>query len=318
MPIVKKVIRCTRTAAWWGAIGLVLLFGGKRLADQIIIRSLRAPLPAIPVTVEPARTTDHGPFVEERFTFATATDEPVPVIASIPAGDDHQRWPAIIFLYGIGMQMDFSDELAEAMTEAGFAFFVMEQYGRGDRRLEQGSIPAEIAGLRRRLVLTIQETRRLVDVLSQRPDIDPDRIYLWGASFGAMTGSAAMAYDKRIRAGVMTAGAGDLYRMATHSPRLTREGNRVVMRGLGLFLAELLRPFDPVRHVGAIAPRPLLFQNALQDEYFPPETIRAFHDAAGEPKTVNWHDSPHSRPGREVVAAIARDGLEWLTAQDPR
>ena len=60
-----------------------------------------------------------------------------------------------------------------------------------------------------RAAKTVNETRRLIDYLSAHPDIDPQRIYLVGASYGAVTGSIVMAKDKRLRAGVLVYGGGD-------------------------------------------------------------------------------------------------------------
>ncbi len=295
-------------------IGLLLIFGAKRVSDIVMEHRLRKPLPDKAVPVVWDKIVDRGRLEEHRFTFEPRNGEHIPVVGSIPSGRE-EEWPAIVFLYGIGMRMQFSDVLAEAMTDAGFALFVMEQYGRGERRSARRSIIGEIAALRRRTVMTIQETRQLAEIIAAHPNIDAGRIYLWGASFGAITGSVAMAYDDRFKAGVLTAGAGDLYQL-TKSPRLAREGHPVLMRGIAHILAELLRPFDPMRHVGAISPRPLLFQNALHDEYFPPETVHALHESAGQPKDVQWIDTSHSNPGRDAIEQIVLDGLAWLEKQD--
>ncbi len=281
---------------------------------MVVMSNLQADLPEKDLNVQALAGESHESFVEHRFVFEAVPGERVPVAGSVPLPDD-RRYPAIIFLYGIGMEMDFPHEIAHAMTEAGFAIFVMEQYGRGERHVDRGAVLAEIATLRKRLSLTILETRRLVDVLQSRPDIDPEHIYLWGASFGAMTGAASMAYDQRIRAGVFTAAAGDLPRIAAGSPRLDDADGIRWQRGIARILAEILRPFDPIRHVGSISPRPVLFQNAKQDEIFPPETVKALHDAAGQPKEIRWFESPHSRPPREIIEMVVEDGLSWLREQ---
>jgi dienelactone hydrolase len=294
-------------------MALVALFAAKRVGDGFVERTLRAPPAATPVRLEAEPPEVCEGYTIHRFSFEGVPGERVPVLGVVPGGTG-KRHPAIIFLYGIGMKTGFSHEIAKTVTDAGCALFVPEQYGRGQRKVARRALPLEVLQIRRRLALTILETRRLAGILSDRPDIDPDRICLWGVSLGAMTAFPVTAHDRRIAGGIFTAAAGDLPRIALDSAYLRRPDGKLWERGAALIAAEVLRPFDPIRHVDRIAPRPVLFQNASRDEIFPRSAVEALYDAAGEPKEIHWFDSPHDRPERATVEALIRDGIEWLRA----
>ena len=295
------------------ALAVVLMCAAKRIGDRMVERTLRAPPAATPLRMETEPVETFDGFTLHRFSFEGVPGERVPVMGVVPTAPAG-RHPAIIFLYGIGMKMDFSPDIAKALTDSGHAVFVPEQYGRGQRKVAKRALPLQILTIRRRLALTVLETRRLMDILADRPDVDPDRIYLWGVSLGAMTGCSVVAYDRRIAGGIFTAAGGDLAEIAKHSPHLRRPDAKAWERVAALAVAEMFRPFDPIRHIGRIAPRPVLLQNATRDEVFPRSAVEALYGAADPPKDLHWFDSPHDRPSRETVEALLRDGFEWLGA----
>ena len=316
LPIVRRALKVLPVVV----AGIVLLFAAKRAGDFFVLQTIRSPLPPAPLRVTLQSSENQGSYRVQKFTFEGSPGETVPVMAVIPT-EPGRRYPAIIFLYGIGMKMGFNTEIkevADAVTRAGFALFVPEQYGRGERRGKKRKGLEEFLAVRRRIILTIQETRRLVDVLMVRPDIDPERIYIWGASFGAMTGCAAMAYDPRVKAAVFTVAAGDFQRIVADSPYLQKKCFFSWEKAVAPLGAEILRPFDPIRHVGRIAPRPLLFQNTVQDELLPRSAVEALYNASGQPKDIRWYNSPHDRPVRKALEEAVRDGLIWLQEQDER
>lgn len=49
------------------------------------------------------------------------------------------------------------------------------------------------------------------------------------------------------------------------------------------------------------------------DRHFPPESIRAVYEAAGEPKELRWTGSEHVGEGKtEIVEAIMAQVEAWL------
>ncbi|MDD4872705.1 MAG: hypothetical protein PHR77_19305 [Kiritimatiellae bacterium] len=299
---------------------LVCIVGGvvaKRVWDYRTSCALREYDNKAPLNIKTITSQNRTNYIREEFTFEGCPGEEVPVLALLPS-DSTKRHPAIIFLYGIGMKMDFADrpEIGEAVTQAGFAMFIPEQFGRGKRRQKKVNHFEEWMALRRRIVLTVSETRRLADVVAKRPDIDPHRIYLWGASFGAMTGCAAMAYDSRMRVGVFTLSGGDLQKMAADSPYRKKLPRFSPAKVLAPVAASFLRPFDPIHRIGLIAPRPLLFQNMQNDDLIPKSAVDALYGAAGQPKQIIWYDGLHDHLPRETIEKVVLDALAWLRERD--
>jgi dienelactone hydrolase len=282
----------------------------KRIGDWQTFHAIRAHDTRSPLNVTTLTREQKSGYIREEFTF-----DGCPVLAMIPAGAT-KRHPAIILLYGIGMNMKFADDIGEAVTQSGFALFVPEQLGRGKRRLRGLNSWQELAAFRRRILLTTQEARRLADVVEKRPDIDPQRIYLWGASFGAMTGCASVAYDPRFKAAVFTLSGGDLQKMIADTPARKQLPRFSWMKVAAPVGASLLRPFDPIWHVGKIAPRPLLFQNARNDDLIPRSGVEALYEAAGQPKEILWYESTHDHQPRATIEKFVRDALGWLQERD--
>ncbi|MBN2309165.1 MAG: dienelactone hydrolase family protein [Candidatus Hydrogenedentes bacterium] len=237
----------------------------------------------------------------------------VPTLIAFPPNGEGP-FPCAIFLHGIGQKKEFLDDIAAPFVRAGFVLVCSDQYTRGERRIKGEGQLDELLALRRRAALNVIETRRLVDYLLTRPDVDPGRIYLVGASFGAITGSTAAAFEPRIRAAVLTYGGGNL-RVLLDSEQAEQELGRWhgLVRELGAFI---LAPADPVRHVAGIAPRPVLFQNGRHDSVVPAASGQALFDAAREPKEMVWYESDHVGLDREHVFRVLDDAIQWLISVD--
>ncbi|MCG8467160.1 MAG: hypothetical protein MJB57_02990, partial [Gemmatimonadetes bacterium] len=134
----------------------------------------------------------------------------------------------------------------------------------------------------------IQDTRRAVDYLETRDDIDFERLAYWGLSWGAEHAPIALATDDRFRAGVMMdAGA-------------------------------LMFPVLPAADEANFAPRvrvPILMVNGRHDYIFPLEAAqRPLFELLGTPESDKRHvlfESGHVAANADfegVVAAIT----SWL------
>lgn len=300
------------------AIVLVCIAGiviAKLAWNQANIHALREYDARPPLNVVLQSSEQKKGYILEEFTFEGSPGEKVPVMAVIPSNAS-QPCPAIIFLYGIGMKIDFVDKIAEAVSQAGFALFVPEQLNRGKCRLKGLSPVEEVVTFRQRILTTIRDPRRLIDVIEKRPDIDSRRIYLWGASFGAMAGCSVMAYEPRLKAGVLTLCGGDFQKMARDTAIRKTLPRFSWLKLAAPVAASLLRPFDPILHIARIAPRPLLFQNLLNDEMIPRSSVEALYNQAGQPKQMLWYDSPHNHPVYDAVKQALLDGLAWLKVLD--
>jgi dienelactone hydrolase len=239
----------------------------------------------------------------------------VPTLLALPENGE-APFPCVIFLHGIGQSKGFLDEIAAYFTRAGFALASFDQYTRGERKLVDAGLVEKALSIRRRAALNVIETRRLVDYLQTREDIAHDRIYLVGASFGAITGSNATAFEPRIRAAVLTYGGGNLDLLLSSEPARRELG--VLHWPVKQILLYITAPAEPLLHVAQIAPRPVLFQNGSHDQIIPVEAAKALVDAAGEPKTFVLYDSDHVGLDEEQTRQVLTEAVEWLKGQDQR
>lgn len=296
-------------------VGLVVgvCFGAKRLWDVRAV-SLYSEGWTVSTAGTAERESREG-FILERFSFPGLDGDEVPVLAALPAEGDGP-WPAVIFLYGIGMRMEVHDDVGRLVTGHGFSLFVAEQYNRGARKQDLDGGLAELMAVRRRASRTILETRRLVDLLERRPDVAPGRIYLWGGSFGGMVGSVVLAQEPRLRAGVLTLCGGNFPRLVAN-PDVREKLHIDKAQALLLPLAgSLYRPFDPIHYVDRIGPRPLLFQNATHDPVIPKECVEDVYHRARDPKTIQWYDATHEKVEQGIIEQALTDALEWLGDRD--
>ncbi len=250
------------------------------------------------------------------FTFLGVRDSPVPTLLALPRLERYPGpYPCIVFLHGIGQKKTFLDVIASRFTDQGFAMACFDQYTRGERRLPRDTPYGEQAkAFRRRAALTVIETRRLLDCLERRNDIDPRRFYLVGASYGAITGAVAAAFDTRFRAVVLCYGGGNFRKLLA-----SREAGKALGAAavpVAWIVAWWLAPADPVRYVGRIAPRPILFQNGTHDGLIPTEAARALYAAARPPKHITWYDSDHVGLDREHTERVLDEVARWLLEQD--
>jgi len=266
-------------------------------------------VPGLPTKVVIRGSEVREGYRREDFTFEAQPGQRIPVLAAYPL-ESKGRLPCVIMLYGIGQKKEVLDELAPAFVESGFALMIPEQYTRGERSVEGTNVVEGYLSLRRRAALNVLETRRLIDALEGREDIDSNRIYLWGLSFGAICTPAAMVHEPRLKAAVFTVGGGDLSRLLRESKQLDDLG--LIRRPLAALLSSVLKPIEPVRHVGRISPRPVLMQNALRDQVIPRACAEALHNAANDPKKIVWYDVEHEGSGEASIMRIMRDGVKWL------
>ena len=170
--------------------------------------------------------------------------------------------------------------------------------------------------LRAEILATPEALAAAATYLVQRAGADAPLVAL-GASLGVPPVAAWAARDSRPRAVALLYGGGQLWRVVAAnleedvpSPWL----RLVVARALGA----ALRPIEPVRTVGAIAPRPLLVIASADDTWIPLESVEALVAAAGEPKRLIWFRGVHMRTGDDaLLRALADSTLTWLSAVLP-
>ncbi len=269
--------------------------------------------PDAPLHVQVADKKHEKDFDRVKFYFDGVDGIQVPALMTIPV-KGKRPYPCVIFLHGIGQKKEFLDQIAPMFIKAGFAIVTFDQYTRGERKLKDASRWEEALALRRRGALTCLETRRLVDYLDTQDYIDANRIYLVGASYGAIMGATAVAMEPRIKAAVLTYGGGNLRKLADST--LVKEELKGWYRPAVWLFSWFLKPCDPEKTVGKISPRPVLLQNGKRDTIVPVPAAEVLQKAAGEPKTVIWYDSDHVGMDKKNTVDVLNDAIAWLRGVD--
>lgn len=298
--------------------GLLLLVVGVIIALTVLKTWLDARFfdgydPGLPLLAEVKETSNVDWGVREKIVFQGLPGQMIPAIYHHPKPTT-TTFPCLVLLYGIGQDMRFLDEIAESYVRAGWGILCYEHLGRGERKDElSGRGISSILDFKRRITQMVVETRRVVDYLMSRPDVDKKRITLFGVSLGAIMGTTALAMDDRFSAGILMWGGGNVPRLLTEN-KYTRQTDRPFLKPLlRLFNMFFLSQAEPLRRIHLISPRPLLFQNALNDEIIPKVCTEDYYEKAGQPKEILWYDCGHETGlSRELILKIIDDQIKWL------
>lgn len=153
---------------------------------------------------------------------------------------------------------------------------------------------ADVPAIRRALLDMPPSVMLVFDYCARRPDVDPSAMVLLGYSFGAPLVPVVAAMDRRPALAAMVYGGGDLRSLIRHNVR--RSEGVVAAEVASLLGALLLRPLEPLRYAGRIAPTPALMINGTDDEQIPRKNALLLYDALREPRKLVWIDSRHVHP----------------------
>ncbi len=319
--MIKKALKYTAGAL----LALVALFVVvKSVGDANYFADYDATLAANPVVREVSEVRDTKELFgverprEYRRTDLTIEARPgdaVPIILTQPLAFEG-KLPTIVFLHGSGQRKEFVESICTPFNKAGFAMLSYDQWNCGERKIKEGTLKKASAWYTRGWK-AVNDARRIADYLATRDDVDMDRLYLVGASYGAMTGTHVLARDKRFQAGVLVVGGGD-FKVMLDAPLIRDNVPGALLATLKPVARWLGGPFDPVRSAPDTAPTPVLMQNGSADILVSPEAGEALYAAMAEPKEIVWYDVDHpglrDGDGPEIVRMLD-DGLTWLQAK---
>ncbi|HDH26474.1 MAG TPA: alpha/beta hydrolase [Actinobacteria bacterium] len=119
-------------------------------------------------------------------------------------------WPAIVMAHGFrGIKEWLLPPTAQALADAGFAVLTFDYRGFGTTDGERGLLVPE---------RQVEDIRNALTFLSAVEVVDPERLGLWGTSFGCGTVIEATARDSRVKAVVGQIGFGSAPRMLERFP----------------------------------------------------------------------------------------------------
>ena len=168
-----------------------------------------------PLNVRVADRMDSATFTRQKIIFDGGAGSRVPAFVAVPK-NAATRHPVIVLVDGIGgwkerwwqaTSWNRGRLLIDSLLAAGFAVAMADAPASGERTFENDFTSAEsfIRDLPRWREMSLKnavETRRLIDYLVSRPDIDSARVGMLGLSHGGMMTFALTATDARIKAAV--------------------------------------------------------------------------------------------------------------------
>lgn len=229
---------------------------------------------------------------------------PLRIVKKIPQSESpthSQRLPAIIMLHPTGQSKDYLASWQAACSRRGYITAAIDTRYHGDRvdpnlPYQEAIVRAWKDRLEKPFLLDPGwDLMRLVDLLSQREDVDPQKIGVTGYSLGGMLSWLLTVADDRIAVGAPIAGVqsfryaleNDQYHARVESipyifqyaaKEMKKESidAEVVAAVWQIILPGLLDMYDAPLSVPAIAPRPFLIVTGEVDPRCPlPGVARA-------------------------------------------
>jgi dienelactone hydrolase len=231
--------------------------------------------------------------------------------ATTPAAD-HRR-PLFLILGGHARGMAAGALVGETR---GAIIAALEYPFDGDHRAKGLAVVRQVPKIRRAIWDTPPAVRLALDHLLERPDVDPARVELVGASFGAVFATVAAALDDRVTRLWLAHGGGKPFDLIDHGLKdeIPFAPLRYPVSALAHVIASGPR-FAPERWVARVAPRPIVMLNALDDERIPRHTVDALWKSAKDPKRMVWLSGPHVQGNRPDVLAALVDTMFALSTE---
>ncbi len=287
------------------------------------LQEVMGPLPGIerriPLDVRVIETHQERGYIRQKISYASEPGDRVPAWLLVPGGEAVARSrPAMLCLHqtiaigkdepaGLGTNPDL--DYARELTERGYVTIAPDYPNFGEYHRNVYAMGYASASMK-----SIWNNIRAIDVLTDRPDIDPERIGVIGHSLGGHNAIFTALFEPRIKAIVSSCGFNafpDYFRGNiagwSHNGYMPRLRTRY-----GLDLHKV--PFDFPELIGALAPRPFFTNSPLHDTNFAIEGVRVcltaaqpVYDLLGEPDHLAaiFPDAGHEFPPSSRQAAFA-------------
>jgi dienelactone hydrolase len=254
-----------------------------------------------PPDIRPAGQHEHNGIVERRFSYASPYGQRrvAELIGPARAGPH----AAILYVHWYepeshdSNRTQFHDEAARMARRGAVSLLVETMWSDRDWFLKRTQADDYASSIRQ-----VVELRQAMDLLLAQPGVDPARLAYVGHDFGAMYGVLMGQADPRPACYALMAGTPRFPDWYLYYPPLEGAARAAFV--------EEMAPLDPIGHVAALAPAPLLFQFGRADPHVPIERAQAFFEAAAEPKQFRWYDAGHG-----LDQQATRDRIAWLAEQ---
>lgn len=249
----------------------------------------------------PGGVKETADYISELYRMQWRSGDPIDVFIIRPKGVS--RPPVAIYLYGFPVDPDRfrNDEFCRTVTRGGVAAIGFNPALTADRYHDVPMRRWFISELQDSIMKTVHDVQMIVNYAQSRPDLDGNRIGIFGQGSGATIAGLATLAEPRIQAVDLLDPWGDWPAWLAES-KLVPEQERP-----GLLTPEFLKPLeplDPVRWLPNLKGRLLKLDDAAYESETPPEA-KVLMDAA-------------LPPGALLVRYPTRDDFEKNAIEDGR
>ena len=234
----------------------------------------------LPFDAQTAQAGEGGGVTVERFEITSRYDER---ISGLLMQSAEAEGPRPLVLVGHPGTLDKSSDYvlwpAEQWVQRGAICATIDQAGHGERARRPVSMEDFQRWPMRRLdqsLQTVVDWMRTLDYLSERPEVDGERVGFVGFSMGGMRGAPFVGIDERVKAASFC---------ISGASTLSGRGGSVSE------LANLLT--DPGVYAPMMAGRAVQVVAGERDDLITPEATQRFYDLLSEPKELVWLPCGH-------------------------
>lgn len=222
----------------------------------------------------------------------------------LPRGSERSHpVPVVVMVMGLDSAKEEMGTNEQHFLDRGLATFAFDGPGQGEGERELTIRPDYEAVV-----------AAVLDVLVEHPDLDAERIGLWGVSLGGYYAPRAAAFEPRIRACVALSGPFDLGEAWDGLPGLTRTAFQVRS---GSTDAEEARDRAAELTLDAAAARircPLLVISGDRDRLFDPSHPTRLATQASGP-TTHWRITDGNHVVNNRVYRYRSQSADWMASQ---
>lgn len=276
-----------------------------------------ARLPCQTAPVRAVGTIERDAYTIEKLVFEALPGLPVPALLYVPR-DAPRPLPAVVHAPGHWMEnAKLEPDLQRtnaSLARSGVAVLCYDTVGQGERRVgwhQHGQLATLLAGFTT-LGAMVVESRRALDLLAERDEIDSTTLGILGASGGGWSSIFTAALEDRVQAAAIVCIV-NTHRGQIRAARGTGWDGAVCLCNQLPGLAAL----GSIAEIMAlVAPRALLQVNAVDDAPFPIEgarlvagELRALFSAAGAADAFDYAEVSGGHGLHPEARAVT---VEWL------
>jgi hypothetical protein len=231
------------------------------------LSSLSLPPGLVAADPVPGGIKETPDYISQLYRLQWRANDPIDVFVIRPKGVS--RPPVAIYLYGFPVDPDRfrNDEFCKMVTRGGVAAIGFNPALTAERYHDVPMRQWFISQLHDSIVKTVHDVQMIVNYAQSRPDLDGNRIGIFGQGSGATIAGLAAIADPRIQAVDLLDPWGDWPAWLAES-KLVPEQERPGF--LSPEFLEPLEPLDPVRWLPSLKGRALKLDDAVYEDETPP------------------------------------------------